>query len=559
MPSNIGAVLGSASWGPVNVPTLVGTPTALLSAFGPIGNANAFGSGVGTTLAATANPYELVSEAVAAFSQASGRGNIALWCVRCVDGTNYAAGGTPGTGGTGQNTTGAYASLALDDAMSVLGITLYGLYMGTLGNELKVSVAVGSRGAGYLTVTITPPGGLGLGQEIYPNIPGTAGTSGSVTSTFWQNFATALTTGMINGVQVRGPSNLVTGILNASLSTAHPATPAIITASAMTGGLDGDTNVTGGFSGTATLPPNMIGSSGATPPTGIYTLGNLNPPVAQFRLAGFGEASGDWAELSTVSAAANSLGAVTYVGFPIGDNSATGTATALVNTTGVFDWEVVPVKDHQFWNDGTSGPRFFPTAPFVMGYDLTLPPERSPLNGAILGTIGSYRDVSAGSPAPYSNAEIGQCQSGGITLIAKPSPGGNYEGFNTAVNASASINLVTAPLEYATMTNFMAKSLAGLMGKYVGMLQSPIDPQDPTRAAVAAELNNFGGTLVNARRLAAFAAVCDLSNNTATTIALHYLFAAVQAAYFASIWFFLLSFTGGTTVQVQVQQGPAAG
>jgi hypothetical protein len=214
-------------------------------------------------------------------------------------------------------------------------------------------------------------------------------------------------------------------------------------------------------------------------------------------------------------------------------------------------------QDWQYWDDGVSGPRFFPSAAFAMGYTLTLPPEQSPLNGAVRGTVGSYRDVSNGAPAPYSLSEIGQCQSAGITLIAKPSPGGAYEGFNTAVNSSIATSPVTAPIEYGTMTNYMAKSLAGIMGQFVGLLQSPINPQDPTRQAVQAALNNFGGNLVNANRLAAFAAICDLSNNNATTIAAHYLFATVQATYLASIWFFLLSFTGGTTVQVRVSQGPA--
>jgi hypothetical protein len=363
----------------------------------------------------------------------------------------------------------------------------------------------------------------------------------------------------MNGINGgRGPSLLIFAYQNGSASAGHPSTtavaPAVVTAAALTGGVDGSSNITGGFTGTNTLPVNMLGSNATQPATGIYLLPNLNPPVSAFRLAGFGELAADTSGAGTVvSPLADAVGALTFFGFPLGDDSATATATAAVTTNGVDDFEVVYVKDHAFWNDGTSGTRFFPMAPFVMGAVLCSQPQQSPLNSGIQSIVGTYRDVSSGAPAAYSNTEIGQCQQGRITLIAKPCPGGVYEGFNTAVNSSS--NPVISPIEYGTLTNYIAKSLAQAMGKYVGQNQSPIDPQDPTRQAVEAEMNNFFTRLTLSKTIAAGYALCDLSVNTAATIAAHYLFAIGQATYFSSIWFFLLAFTGGTTVQVRVNQG----
>lgn len=680
VPSNIGAISGSAAWGPVGQPVLTGGPPDVLRNFGPIPSPNAFGSGVGTTLDATQNPYDLVQEALATYTQAQNGATFGLWLLRAVDGTNYVQGGSPGTGGSGQNTTGAYASLQLADYLATSGLLLYGLYLGTLGNGVTVTIANGNKGStvatlftasttspdgilwtsvlpgaegnnvsihivisgggstatvsvtgqaititagstctnatvvsdvaatptaaalvtgvatggtddvvavaatnlaggtSYATVTVNPPAGLGMNQEVYPNIP-LVGSYASPTaaqlaalgpyvnytgykSLFWPNLAAAILNGVAN---VRGPSVLLyapqvgTVISGQSAPSTTALQPALITNTALAGGIDGSTFITAGYAGTNNLQLNMIGSNAAYPFTGLYMLGSLNPPVSHFRLAGFGENSADVTNAGAiVKSIADSIGAIFWCGFPIGDDSSTTTAVTAVQNSGIDDFEWVNVKDHAYWADGVHAPRFVPMSPFAMGVDLSLPPQNAPLNTAVQGIIGTYRSVSQGAMAPYSLTEIGACQNGRIALIATPCPGGVYVGFNTDVNSSS--NPVTSPIEYGTLTNNIVKALAQSFGKYVGgaNLQSPVNPQDPVRQGVQDELNNYLARLTKANVIAAGFAQCDLNNNTAATVAAHFLFAFAQATYLASVWYFLLSFTGGTTVQVQVRQGAAA-
>jgi hypothetical protein len=539
VPTNAFASVGSASWGPVNVPLLSGSPQQSASYWGSI-----VGTAAAGQISASTNIYDLVTEHFCAFQQSSGAASLKAWGVRVVDGNNYSQGGTPGAGGASANTTGAYASLAVGDASAVLGATLYGHYLGSAGNGITMSIAVGAKGTGYFTVTISPPGGMGLAAEVYPNIAGTAGTSGTTLSTFWTNFVSAITNG-INGV--RGSSQLVVAIVNPSLASVKPAAPAILAGVALSGGVDGNSN-------TAGLLVNIVGSGATNPQTGLFALRGLNPPVAVFTLAGVGETAGDLTSYTaTVQTFADSEGAVWVVGFVPGETTAA--AIAAVNAD---DYEVTFVYPRAYFNDNVNGPRFHSMAPFYAGLIATLPAWVSPLNQQLKGIIGTERDTQlfpttgAGTApfiAPFSGAEIGQLQAGRISVVAKPAPGGNYVGLNTGVNSSS--NPASAPVEYSTMTNFLSKSFASSLGKYVGANQGT-RPDDRVRQAVRKDFNTFLQGLANNNAINAFSVTCDLTNNTPTGIAAHQLNANVLVNYLSSVWYFLVSFTGGTTVNVTV-------
>jgi phage tail sheath protein FI len=200
-------------------------------------------------------------------------------------------------------------------------------------------------------------------------------------------------------------------------------------------------------------------------------------------------------------------------------------------------------------------------APFYAGLIATLPPWVSPLNQQLKGIIGTERSVinaaqlAAGvmaSAAPYSLAEIGQLQAGRVSLIAKPSPGGNYTGVNAAVNSSS--NPTAAPSEYSTMTNFLAKTFATKLGSWISQNQST-RPNDLVRAGVRKDFNTFLQGLADKLAIDSFSVQCDLGNNSAASIAAHFLYVNSLVRYMASIWYFLVSFTGGTTVVVTVQSG----
>jgi hypothetical protein len=89
---------------------------------------------------------------------------------------------------------------------------------------------------------------------------------------------------------------------------------------------------------------------------------------------------------------------------------------------------------------------------------------------------------------------------------------------------------------------------------FVGQNQGT-SPTDPTRAKVKATLDAFLQNLQDQGMIDSFLTICDLTNNTAATIAQHYLYADVMVRYMSSIHFFIVSLQGGTTV-VTIQNVP---
>lgn len=521
--TNIMGIVGTASWGPKGTPVAIGAPQALTQAFGPI-----IGSPAPTgSKAASANYYDLVSAATAALKQSRSSGGLTLKCVRVSDGSDSAA------------------TLALKDTTTptaVTGGTLTGLYTGSLGNGIQCVIAASSKTDGssnvYFNVTLIPPAGSGLNQEFYPNIKGT--TSASANSPFWTNLQSALASGIPG---VCGPSQLAT--LASPSSTAE--NPAALAATAMAGGVDGVTTA-------ATILTNAVGSQTAVPQTGIFALSGAGCAVAV--IAGYGANASDLSSYNaTVQTFCDQNGCLFFFDFPLG----TSTATAVTDVTtpasgGTSDYNMVPVKDWAYWNDGVSGLRFSPMAPFAAARTATLPPWQSPLNYSISGVLGTYRSVGSGT-APYAGPEVGQCNTNGISLVASPSPGGNYLGFNAAVNASYQVNPTTAPIEYGTMTNFLARSLAGVMGSVAGQNQTNL-PTDPLRKKVRDMSNAFFEGIVQQGGLAtgSYSTQCDTSNNPPSQVAAHIMQAIWSVQFLASVWYFVGTLIGGTTVNVTVSQ-----
>lgn len=578
--SNAGALAGSATWGPVNMPVLTGAPTDVLRNFA--GPANGVGSPA-ASLDATANPFDLASAAFLAYAQAGAGGAFQLYCLRAIDGEPggfqiTSAASMPVSGMFAQayqidnvldathnpaithNTSAAFAYLVLVDTAGspITGGTLITKYYGTTGNGVSCVVAAASIGSG-VNVTLTPPGGLGLNQEVFPNLPNTAG--------FWVALQNALANG-INGV--RGPSLLCQLVLphqtasgagfTAGTDSTHA--PALISSTPLAHGADG-TATLGTYATAYSLASNLLGSASATPTTGLYTLQGLNPPVSGFTVAGFGDnLYGDYALLETGvltggTGLADSMAAFFASGLAVGDDANTGQAVTDIGTIGITDFEQIYVKDHVFFNDGVHGTRLMNPAAGAVGARCALPPQNSCLNTTFKGTSGTSRTALQGTPAPYSNAEIGLCNTNGILLITQPIPGANALGFATGVNASISVSPITGGIEYTTLTNFLAKSLSGAFGGFIGKNQGPLDP-DPTRQGVFSALSQFLQLQLDGGTIAAFSVQCDAANNPPASIALHFLNAAVRVEYFSSVWYFLLSFTGGSNVNVSIQQGSQA-
>ena len=190
VPTNILGLVGTASWGPVNAPTIVGSMADYANQFGPL----------------IARKYDLGTGVAAAVLQGAAN----FRCVRVTDGTDVAA------------------SLALKDTATptaATGLTLTGKYTGSLGNQLVASIFNGSQASTFRIIVTMP----GLVPETFDNIPGSG-------ATLWANMANAINLGQGG---LRGPSRLVVATAGSS-----SVAPALVTNAAFTGGLDGATTIT---------------------------------------------------------------------------------------------------------------------------------------------------------------------------------------------------------------------------------------------------------------------------------------------------------------------------
>lgn len=164
VPTNIVGVVGTASWGPVGLPVVVGTMSDFANTFGPI----------------VQRKYDLGTQVAIAVQQGAWN----FRCVRVTDGTDTAA------------------AFQLPNT----SLIFTALYSGSLGNHINVVLGIGSKASSW-RLTISLPG---LQPEVYDNIVGTG-------AGFWQALANAVNHGQ--GAQ-RGPSQLV--VANPGTTSAVP-------------------------------------------------------------------------------------------------------------------------------------------------------------------------------------------------------------------------------------------------------------------------------------------------------------------------------------------------
>ncbi len=195
VPTDVAGVVGTASWGPVGEPTIIGSMSDYAASFGPV----------------MARKHDMGTQVATAVQQGAAN----FRCVRVTDGTDTAA------------------------SLSVLGaITFTAMYTGSLGNQLRLTFSAGSAASSW-RLTIAMPG---LSPEIFDNITGTG-------LAFWNNLANAVNNG--NGA-LRGPSQLV--VATTLGGTATPVAGVFLFASGNPG-LDGATGVNAAMLvGSDTLP-----------------------------------------------------------------------------------------------------------------------------------------------------------------------------------------------------------------------------------------------------------------------------------------------------------------
>ncbi len=207
--SNIVGIVGSASWGPVNQPVVLGGMAQLKVAFGtPVPRKFDLGTQVATACA---------------------QGAAAFVGVRVTDGTDMAA-----SYALLYSTAGTYPAL------------LTALYTGSVGNNVGLTLQPGSKvGTWKLILSLT-----GAIPEVFDNIDASSGVAA-----FWANVVSAINNG---SSALRGPSQLVVASLGAGTTIA----PSVISGQSLLNGSDGAAGVTA---------ESLIGQDGTTR-SGMYSL-----------------------------------------------------------------------------------------------------------------------------------------------------------------------------------------------------------------------------------------------------------------------------------------------
>ena len=239
VPTNVVGVVGSASWGPVNQPVLVGTMADYARSFGPL----------------QARKYDMGTIVATAVQQ----GAQAFRCVRVSDGTDLAA---------------RYAVFYSSGGYPFM---LTARYSGSLGNQIGMSLMPGSA-AGTWRLTIGLPGQL---AESFDNL------GGPTTAAFWQNAVNAVNLGQ---GPLRGPSQLCVASLGSAVNT----TPSVLVPQSLLNGSDGGPVSAPSLVGNDGLPRRGMYSlrgQGCS----LLVLADLDDPTTWTTQAGFAQEEGCYA------------------------------------------------------------------------------------------------------------------------------------------------------------------------------------------------------------------------------------------------------------------------
>ena len=477
LPTNVLGVVGTASWGPVNSPVIIGDLRAAVMNFG----------------SPSARKYDLVTGIWAAALQGANN----FRAVRLTDGTDVAA------------------------SVAVLTncITFTAKYTGTLGNQLQVTTAPGSK-ANTQKVTVALPGYV---PEVFDNLG--AGLSGNA---LWVAIASAIN----NGTDpTRGASQLVVASAGAGITAPASATYTLAS------GTDGATTITGSV---------LIGQD-TVPRKGMYALRNTGASVA------FLADCDDSTTWSTQVAFGLSEGVYMVGTGPAGDTISN--AVTVKSTAGIDSYAFkLCFGDWVYVNDSINGViRMISPQGFLAGKIANLSPEQSSLNKQLYGIVGTQKSYAN---QVYSSAELQTLAQAGIDVIANPIPAGNQFGARFGHNSSSLFSIHGD--NYTRMTNFLAYTLNSAMGIFVGRLQSQ-QANDATRREVKSTIDNFLEVLVQQKMIDAYQTQCDLGNNLPQRIAAGYLQVDVKVRYLSVVEYLIVNLEGGQTVVInRVNTSPAS-
>ena len=472
LPTNILGVVGTAQWGPTNAPTIVGSLSDYVQKFGNI----------------LARKYDMGTAVWAAVL--NGANNFR--CVRVTDGTDAAA----------------------TAAIQTNCLTVTGMYTGSLGNSLQVTIGAGSAANSWKCVVALP----GLVPEVFDNITGSG-------AALWAAMASAINNG-VSGL--RGASQLV-------IATAGAGTTAPTAASyTLSGGTDGATTITGS---------TLLGVD-TTPRKGMYALRGTYTSVAMLTDC---DDSTTW---STQVAYGLSEGTYMIATGPLGDTISNAVATKATAGIDTYTMKLL-FGDWVYFKDTVNNQtRLISPQGFVAGRLSALSPEQSSLNKPLYGIVGTQKSMQN---LVYSQAELGVLAQAGVDVIANPIPAGNSFGVRIGQNCSS--NAVTNGDNYTRMTNYIAYTLNSGMGLYVGRLQSPKTRNDAFGTVSAFMSNLWQQQMigdVNNPQKQPFSIQLDSKNNPSSRVALGYMQIDCRVTYLSVITKLIINVEGGQSVNVNV-------
>jgi len=500
VPTNIIGVVGTAAWGPVGQPAIIGTMAAYAALFGAIQNRS---HDMGTAIAVAVQ-----------------QGAQNFRCVRVTDGTDVAA-----------------SALFNGTSSGNCSFIATSLYTGSAANGDTLTLSTGSAASSY-QLTVARPG---LQPEVYNNITGSG-------ATFWANLVSAVNNG--NG-QTRGSSQLVTLAAgagsNASVNPSSLSLPVTITLGTGTGSV-------AGVDGVASITTSILLGQDTIPRKGMYALrgqgcsigliADLSDSTAWTTEATFGLQEGIY--MITVS--------------PSGDTIANAVTTKA--SAGLDSYAVKHMfGDWLWWLDTVNGvTRLVSPQGFAAGLMSNQSPNRSTLNKQLYGIAGSQKSGLAvsGQGGTYAAADLSALFGVGIDVISNPQPGGSYWGVRCGHNSSS--NAAIQGDNYTRMTNYIAATLAAGMGQYVGQVVSAtlLGNIRATQLSFLGAMLSQGllagliptGSGTNLASGLPYSVICDGSNNPPTRTALGYVQSDAQITYQAINEKFICNVQGGTTVMV---------
>lgn len=424
-------------------------------------------------------------------------------CVRVTDGTDVAA---------------SKPILDITTPTGVAGMTATAIYTGVLGNSIQLTISAGSAPGSY-KVLVALPSNLSAGRvpEEFNNITGSG-------ATLWANIVSAINTGQSS---VRGPSQLIRATIGTGILAPAAATYTL----------------TGGLNGGVVTSANLIGVD-VSPRTGMYALRGSQASVGM--LADLYDA----ATYADQDAFSISEGIFMHLVGPAGQTLAA--AKTAKDTAGLDNYDSkFLVGDWVYLFDSFNGlTRMISPQGFACGRKVSLAANQSALNKPIRGIIGTQTTMTGGS---YSNPDVVFACENGLDFIYNPSPGGKYYSLQTGQNTSS--ETLTRMDNYTTLTNYLAYSIAGGVGGFIGRLQTPT-VRDEAKSTLLSFLSNLfsAGFIGDVNYPNDFARACSVilnaSNNPSEAVAAGYMQADVQVVDYAVIRNFIVNLQNG---QVSLQ------